>query len=76
MPSIYKPVQFCPKGHDTFISGKFKNGLCKLCSVDLQFCLHGHDTFICGRDKWNGCRDYNKEKGRKHREKQKKRRLL
>jgi hypothetical protein len=24
-------VQFCPKGHDTFIVGRFSTGMCKVC---------------------------------------------
>jgi hypothetical protein len=29
-------VQFCPKGHDTFITGRVKSGQCKICRYEYQ----------------------------------------
>jgi hypothetical protein len=53
--------QFCPKNHDTFITGRTKAGGCKKCERlhqievnSVQFCEEGHDTFVTGRYKGNG----------------------
>ena len=61
-------VQFCPKGHDTFVVGRrMNNGRCETCCLmddrdDVtkdsrfkQICHNGHDTFITGRDKDGRC---------------------
>lgn len=66
--------QICSRGHDTFITGRYNSGNCKICDTEYQrnnyvahpilkkqFCIHGHDIRICGRDKNGGCKDCIKE---------------
>ena len=69
--------QICKNGHDTFITGRYKNGKCKMCEKEkyertkvkvfpLQFCKRGHEIAVVGRDKWGKCIqcgiDYRKER--------------
>jgi hypothetical protein len=66
--------QFCPKGHDTFIVGRYATNGCKQCDkervriypvqelIKIQFCPNGHNTFICGRTTKRGsCKECVKE---------------
>jgi hypothetical protein len=34
MPAKGYRKQFCPKGHDTFVVGRDKNGYCKQCNIE------------------------------------------
>lgn len=61
--------QFCLRGHDTLLCGRYKYRQCKLCVLKIekqkcgnklgiplkQFCKYGHDISIVGRDKWGAC---------------------
>lgn len=58
--------QFCPKGHDTFITGRQKSGCCEVCHQErykrtkkdkrkTQFCPKGHDKDVVGRDDHGSC---------------------
>lgn len=75
-----KKKQFCPKGHDTFVTGKYPSGGCIKCKIEdkrkdptkdsrfRQFCSKGHDTFICGRNKKHVCKDCVQEYEQKRKE--------
>jgi 5-methylcytosine-specific restriction endonuclease McrA len=66
-------VQFCPRGHDTFVCGRTKSLGCKDCLKEdhplkqggqpTQFCKRGHNKDIVGRGKKGKClgcvEDYN-----------------
>lgn len=72
------PQQFCPKGHDTFVTGRTNGSRsCIACAIERRkniinnihkiehkkrFCINNHDTWICGRDKYSNCRDCQKER--------------
>jgi len=62
--------QFCKYKHDTFVCGRNKRGMCKVCEKESykkweishigikskkQFCPRGHDTWKVGRDKTGTC---------------------
>jgi hypothetical protein len=71
--------QFCKHGHDTFICGRDKCGVCKECKRNYnrnkikvikhkkRFCLRGHDTLICGRTASN-CNDCTALRNQEHKE--------
>jgi len=61
--------QFCPKGHDTFVVGRWYSGRCKECSkyvpVEIDhrikpFCPKGHDKDVVGRVEGGGCAECRK----------------
>ena len=76
--------QFCPKGHDTFVTGRDKQGRCPQCKKEAhplkrgqplkQFCSKGHDKDIVGRYPSGGCiqcqKDYNNTPEKKEQHKQ------
>ncbi len=52
----YKRKQFCTRNHDTFITGRYKDGACIQCDKDRNkryratlLCPKGHDKNIVGR---------------------------
>jgi hypothetical protein len=71
-----KDKQFCLRGHDTFVCGRWKNGTCKECTREKrrkyepgkrpkkQFCINGHDLSICGRNKSRKCKECSRLKQR------------
>ena len=75
-----RPMQFCKRGHDTFIGGRTKWGACQICYSNRRvdgtglrasrlregFCFRGHDTKITGRNKSRECLLCRAETNRKH----------
>jgi hypothetical protein len=66
MPS--SNAQFCKRNHDTFVCGRDKASICKLCRkeaydrikilhprIKKQICKNDHDTFVTGRYKDGHC---------------------
>lgn len=69
--------QFCPRGHDTFVVGRYLDGQCTECSKRSarsklpknqlevkhrkQFCLRGHDTSVLGRSDGGRCNQCKRE---------------
>ena len=76
--------QFCPQGHDTFVTGRFPSGGCIECGkikninkpkhprVLTQFCPKGHDKDIVGRTKNGSCQlcynEYHIKYNKEHKE--------
>jgi hypothetical protein len=61
--------QFCPRGHDTFICGRYDDSNCKQCKKEgpikfIQFCPHGHDKSILGVYPDGKCAQCARERGR------------
>ena len=57
--------QFCPKDHDTFVTGRDRHGNCNKCRhtryvphprVKNPICSRGHNKDIVGRDKYGDCK--------------------
>lgn len=56
-------VQYCPQGHDTFVTGRNKWYECVVCTAYVprpphsDICSHGHDRSIVGREKNGACKE-------------------
>lgn len=64
-------VQFCPKGHDTFIVGRNKWYECIVCAAYVphpphsDICSKGHDRNVVGREKNGACTECHKISNKK-----------
>ena len=66
--------QFCLRGHDTWMVGRYADGTCRECvrtrgtrGTPKQFCIHGHDTSVVGRYTSGRCRECHRESTRTYR---------
>lgn len=63
-----RKIQFCKRGHDTFVTGRDKTNRCKPCRIVewketyvpkpkpfVQFCPKGHDKLLVGKTLDNHC---------------------
>jgi len=58
-------IQFCPKGHDTFVYGRSINSQCNVCKMEYYkpkgrkpknpICKRGHNKDVVGRTKTGAC---------------------
>jgi hypothetical protein len=64
--------QFCRHGHDTFKTGRYKNGVCRACRAESyipklrNICKKGHDKSITGKTKKGQCKECRRQYQKTH----------